>query len=1121
MSHSRTLTAAGRRTTEDLPVKPCNRKKKEAGSALLVVLGFLSFMVVSAVAFAIYMRAERVPSSALRRNVATRHLVKAALAQAMSRVDDAIRADQFPGLANIKDLSNCYHDKEENAMDVWYGRVFMPPNPAGLVDDGGGTVRQANDPIDDKDKFAWRFAPVTETVSVLNLEALGYIPPPLVNDVRFLSRSTWTAKWHYFPFDAGRFAFCAVNVSDYLDVNRTKVGLRSSPLDSCISLLGTLSLTKKDGGYDMASDVSVDDFSNIFGPDATGRRKYSDVPYVSMLDYNLALGDQTYGNLVRSLFYPWIKDGGNGYFYGGTTLSSPGIQQAMRQPFVTDSFFAASNIAANANAIDYAKLEGQPFPDIDMSSSSLTLNEVAMGTSSKFLKTMYDKGLISMPDVPVLYDYLDHDDVPLSLAMPGVECVPMVTAVELVGNGLAKLQVMPGTPISDPASIPEKFSGTQTTKTPYKLAPSSFVSGAAGVRVLVAFPFRHFSGRNVNDFKVQVAMKVFVASGTVSVRPADGLKGLRPQDKTEWDQQSKAFTVDGKDPGDALAWSLYSNKVNVSIPNECKTQEDAVMKVDVMSWNGAADVPGDQDFFTIISKQEYENGISKGAPKPGYQLNLRPFKDGTLLPGGEQEGDVSTSAFAADEFKVYAMLWVRITDSSGNETYDLAPAVVADDMLNNRNNQAMYGEFFGSPDSSACLLFSADQSTSYTYANIVAGTLTGLAGEDRNWTSKSLAAVDPRYNYAPEDWFVWNESNIDGGKWLDKIQDPAYNYFGVNGRDVDIFMFTSNQGYLQSLGEFAFLPRLSEWRDTPGSRISPIIQNAPGASAAAVHAADPLTILNNACVWRTYPVDHDFYEDCTSIGIVRNSDNIQTVNPYSDNENVLMAAFANTPCDYWTTGRTLAGAKDLKDDLKAIVDKMGDKNQTSGDAIKDVDEALKHAFCEKNEDSSSRMKPQQIVELMQKVTSLLRSEEGENKSLTLEERYDKLPWFSGLDPKDDTSFENFMGAELNGCPLYSIDRKFLYSYWRECFANKQQLFLIFVRAESTALGGPGEGTPSQQGGRAVALVWREPTVYDDGTGSSLSLHRDSEDGWTKKYDYDSARERRPHRMRVLFYHQFD
>lgn len=1099
----------------------------QAGSALLVVLGFLSFMVVSAVAFAIYMRAERVPSSALRRNVATRHLVKAALAHAMSRVDDAIRNDPFPGVADTSDDKNFYHDEKENAIDVWYGRVFLPPDPDGLKTkrDGDPNVSRANDP-DDRNNFSWRFAPISETVSVLNLEALGYIPPPLVNDVRFLSRSTWTAKWHYFPFDAGRFAFCAVNVSDYLDVNRTKVGLRSSPLDSCISLLGPLSLTKKEGGYDMASDVSVDDFSNIFGPDATGRRKYSDVPYVSMLDYNLALGDQTYGNLVRSLFYPWItENGGNGYFYGGTTLSSPGIQQAMRQPFITDSFFAATN-AESSTAVDFAKLEGQPFSDI-LTRGDKTIEDVSKATGTPFVKKIFTEGMICVNDVFTLYDYLDHDDVPLSLAMPSVECVPMVTAVQMGDTPFVSLKVTPANPIVETS----KEEGKQTTTTKYMLAPSSFNSAAAGVRLLVAFPFRHFAGRNIDDFNVQVAMKVVVAAGNVSVHPKEeDSKNLRPKDKTEWNGLSKA-------PDDALVWSLYSDKTKVQIPSECKTQDDAIIQVDVLRWNGSADMQGEQVLFTTIKEQpgkvsETGGFTPSGDPEYYHQFDLRPFKNGALLPAGRQKGDI-TQDYANDQFRTCAMLWVRITDQSGNETYDLAPAIADDDMLNNKNNGSGFGKdimsLIGNVNS-GCLLFAndpADPMKSYSYAKVVAGDLTGLDGSPSVWQPKALATVDPRYNYLPEDWFAWNQ-NIDAGSWLNAIADAGY--FNItDGRDPDIFMFTSNQGFLQSLGEFAFLPRLADLDGTPSSRGLPsLLTSPPGASDTAAHADSPQGIYSSVCAWRTYPVDRTFYEECASKGIGRSSENIQTVNPYSDNENVLMAAFANTPCDYWTTGRTLAGAKDLKDDLKAIVDKMGDKNQTSGDAIQDVDEALRHAFCEKNEDSSSKMKPKQVVDLMQKVTSLLRSGEGEgegeNKSLTLEERYDKLPWFSGLDPKDDTSFENFMGAELNGCPLYSIDRKFLYSYWRDCFANKQQLFLIFVRAESTALGGPGEGTPSQQGGRAVALVWREPTAYDDGdnpdqTKSDSTASND--ELTTQDRGLDFLMHRRPHRMRVLFYHQFD
>ena len=107
-------------------------RHSQKGSALLIVLGFLSFMVVSAVAFAIWMRNERLPSSALRRNVANRYLVKAALAQAMSRVDDAIRSHAYPGAWYTNDQNTVYRDRNNCAYDWWESRVFMPPDPEGV-----------------------------------------------------------------------------------------------------------------------------------------------------------------------------------------------------------------------------------------------------------------------------------------------------------------------------------------------------------------------------------------------------------------------------------------------------------------------------------------------------------------------------------------------------------------------------------------------------------------------------------------------------------------------------------------------------------------------------------------------------------------------------------------------------------------------------------------------------------------------------------------------------------------------------------------------------------------------------------------------------------------------------
>jgi hypothetical protein len=186
-----------------------NNTSSKRGSALLIVLGFLSFMIVSAVAFSVYMRMERVPSSALRRSVVVRQLVKGALAQAISRLDTALGSDPFPGVV----IENSMQNSQGEHFNSWMGRVFMPPNNAAGVSLEGRS--------DDEHR---RIADTKETVSVLNLEALGYLPPPLINDVRFNSRRSWAAAWEQLNFDAGRYAFCAVNVSDYFDINKVKAG---------------------------------------------------------------------------------------------------------------------------------------------------------------------------------------------------------------------------------------------------------------------------------------------------------------------------------------------------------------------------------------------------------------------------------------------------------------------------------------------------------------------------------------------------------------------------------------------------------------------------------------------------------------------------------------------------------------------------------------------------------------------------------------------------------------------------------------------------------------------------------------------------------------------------------
>ena len=71
------------------------------GSALLIVLGMLSFLIISAVGFAVYMRSARLPSSYLRRTNSSRMLVKAALARAISELDQAVNDNPHPNVGDL------------------------------------------------------------------------------------------------------------------------------------------------------------------------------------------------------------------------------------------------------------------------------------------------------------------------------------------------------------------------------------------------------------------------------------------------------------------------------------------------------------------------------------------------------------------------------------------------------------------------------------------------------------------------------------------------------------------------------------------------------------------------------------------------------------------------------------------------------------------------------------------------------------------------------------------------------------------------------------------------------------------------------------------------------------
>ena len=382
-------------------------KRNRKGSAILIVLGMLSFMVVSAVGFSIYMRSSRTPSSYLRRNVAARYLVRSALAKAIEDLEgdfnnnpDWGKADEsetdvprrffgiydnpYPGIV-LDSSARSSSDGRYNG-DYWAGRVFMP----------FGAVRSSD-----------------ATVSTLTLEGLAYLPPAIVDDVRRLSRLTRTASWRSFPYDSGRYAYCAVNVSDMFDINRLRANVpRNSGADRitlaslCASSYGDP--TTLNAGFASQLDALLDKVENV------GNLYGNVVPFTSIADFNMVVGS-------GSDYAPFMDFVGTGN--AGPLGAKSGSSQTGNSIFITDTWFPPTNVIGSV-VYDLGS-NAQPFTDYNSAKSFLSTLLVMNKTDG--VDQLYQKNLGI--GVACLYDYLDSDSKPISLALPTVEAVPMIVGV--------------------------------------------------------------------------------------------------------------------------------------------------------------------------------------------------------------------------------------------------------------------------------------------------------------------------------------------------------------------------------------------------------------------------------------------------------------------------------------------------------------------------------------------------------------------------------------------------------------------------------------------------------------------------------------------------------------------
>jgi len=1043
------------------------------GSALLIVLGMLSFMIVSAVGFAAYMRYSRLPSSYLRRSSASRMLVKAAVAQAIDAVDRAVNNNPHPGIGELSPYG-------EN-RNIWRSRVLFGTNNVDAL--------CSEDPA------------VIESASPLSLEGLAYIPPPLVNEARYYSKFTPTAQWQSFGFDVGRYSYLVLDVSDYFDINRLMADLpRSSAPNARISLAYMFERGRdhKGSGTGAAEwDQFMEQF-RTFDDDTLQVDFKGKFPLVSVADFNLALGRKGKIGNFDSPFYKYITEGGGqAGFYGTESIDDE--DRIRRMAFVTDGWFpqgredwntqegGAAAAVDEDDLLDLNDSSHQPFAMNFLNtkgkaspSLSATLMSQSMQEKNEWIDRLGGLGGAA------LFDYLDTDHVPVSLAIPTTERVPMICGIrpqfegssfgvrkevgEMTGPGGGNLNT------ADPTRQVEVV-------VKYKIDSAKFVPGFQGgdVKTLVVYPFNHADDSDSWPCSMDGRFSMFFSSERMSLRTGglndvlhlamptianSGIDQATGLMNVKLEAQAVAKFTNISEPADAV--KEFSNRLMTGAGalgtafsmegNELLRVTYTWTQVQKNSTGGVTAMPTYTPEFDQVWRDPAGVGASAGlnvqahtafkAVKANGTLDDTNFSDNALrdfIMSGTDKGP---------KMILNAAVWLRIRSNDG-KTLDMVPASLLDDKVqNNVNDAQMIYQGLSGRLGTAHPLMLFDPQVEFTLS---IDALNDLASTPKTvkLTPESALVADPRFNHAPENWFA-HAGNLTKETWLNN------NHAKDNGRDGDIFMATSDAGYMQSKYELAFLPRFTNLKTFGGDAIC---GNLPSFASLQAIPSSFTDTRQKDFMWRMYdPFDED--EDAFDDLPWTSEGSGFKVNPYSDSRNVLLAAFANTPVD-WKRASTniVQGAKDYSSMSSAEFNKeyawnaytSGENNKISWDTL----EKLADNFM-------SKVRARQ----------------------NWREAWQDMDWFGDRD--------TFCGVNLDGDTddLWTADRKFLYGYWRDCFAAKQQLYIVFVRAEPLMMGGSAKTlAPPQLSTKAMAVVWRDPSK--------------------------SKEDRFPHQTRVLFYRQFE
>ena len=1002
------------------------------GSALLVVLGMIAFMVVSAVAFSAWMRYARLPSSYLRRSSASRHLAKAAIAQAIEVIDISIGNNPHPGVGNRPYANPRIGGRIEN-RNYWRNNCFIGTN---------------------------RLLSAEDTVSTLTMEALAYIPPALINEARYFSRHSAAGAWRNLGFDSGRYAFSAIDVSDHIDINRVFADRgRSSADKGKVSLAHIFENASHTGAGNPSADkwdAFMEKFNNVerlkLGEADAHLTGSSKLPLISLADLNLALNDEGLAETL-SPFCRYINSQGNTDFASENDFLSP----AALMNFVTDSYFPSG---ASTNE-EYNILRRQPFSSISANRSDRQKSVIEILEQSSTMLTRFEENVSGL-DIVSLYDYLDGNNVPASLALPTTERVPMVCGLQ----SAISFDLQPSmTKNPDPSTLNPDAPDAPQQVIVFHECRMKLSNPLGAVGGLFTFPFQRDKDVPNQTFNVDYAVRIGLSVGNGPGLRTSGSSAYVVGDNADFERKGvENGVIKLHRTGSALSFS------------DVKTEAEAMKKLDAtLEFNEAETWFQNNWLFRIphlyvlsapdpiSGKRQYEDQGPSPTQNAKINSGFRPVNADGTGDGGFNPAMLRNNGSV--QVLPYATIVARI--QNGGKTVDLVPASFYDDrQLNGIDNDPAIANINGGNNQRPLITLKSQSASPIAFGE---GTFTG--GQSVNVTLKfadkeSIVCPDPRWNFAPENFYATSDS-LQAGDWF------AQNVSGVGeqGRDGDMFMFVSNQGYLQSVSELAFLARTAVDMGGGDAMLGnssvafnrDYFENFPGKSDAFT------TLAHGQFMWRTYRLYRQGGFGADGIydrGIVADGSGFR-INPYTSSRNIMMAAVANTPYSWW------AASTNNQDKAMEECD-ANEFNRT-------------YAFSEMN--SSARFAWKDLRKIAANLII------DRNSADSWENHFSNLDWAG---ENSDFCGVDFDSTDVDA--LKEVDRKFLYGFWRDTFAVKQQLFLVFVRAEPLMMGGGASGqTPPQLGARAVALVWRDPTPSKE----------------------DVSGQPRPHQTRILFYRQFD